>query len=254
MGIVSSMMFKTARQNLADYGGVMTWDFSQNNWSVWKILCGNSASRWGICKSLSAQWIIDHAHGGSLFNRVLDRSGNINEGAIRTIRQHFIDARSAQEARTQEFLLKWGLLERRSSRNIRGDAKNTSTFQQGRDPQVPDQSFNVALELAQELRKLSGCYAQIDFGGHKPLGHATAAWIGGPSYSSGGDACFFDPNAGEFYFENKLNFFRWFVLFYTCSYKGFPCYFNSRWSVRQWALANKSKQAHAKVLSVAGRR
>jgi YopT peptidase len=244
MGIVSSMMFKTARQNLAEYGGVMTWDFSQYNWGVWKILSGNSASRGGICKSLSAQWIIDHAHGGSLFNRVLDRSGKLNEGAIRIIRQHFIGARGEQEGKTAEFLRKWGLLERMSSRNNSSSIPSKkSTFEQG--------FGDVALGLSKELSMLSGCYAQIGFGKLAGLGHATAAWVG----SSGGDACFFDPNAGEFYFEDKRNLFRWFVVFYATSYQGFPLYYNGRWSVRQWALANNAnKKDYAKVLSVAGRR
>jgi hypothetical protein len=95
----------------------------------------------------------------------------------------------------------------------------------------------------------------ILFGGEGD-GHATAAWIGGPSYGSGGDAAFFDPNVGEFWFEDKRNFFEWFKVFYAASYQGFPCRFNHRWDVTQWALSNTAaKGPYAKaVLSVAGRR
>ena len=40
-------------------------------------------------------------------------------------------------------------------------------------------------------------------------GHAVAAWIG----ARGEDACFFDPNFGEYWFENKQDFFKFLRLF-----------------------------------------
>lgn len=108
---------------------------------------------------------------------------------------------------------------------------------------------NVAVELAEALKKVNNCYAQVSFGASEGMGHATAVWIAQ-------DACFYDPNAGEFYFSNKKDFFKWFEVFYRHSYQGWPCNFNGRYGVSQFALSNTaSKGAYAKaVLSVAGAR
>lgn len=267
MGIASYLMFRTARNALARFGGVQTWGFSQCDYSVWKIIRQNERSADGICKALSAQWIVDHAYGGSLCNRVTDASGSLNVSAIRMVMQNFILARGAQASQTADFLFNRGLLPRRSSldktvvqhKKIGRKKVEVSTVQHtvgSTDQAGGGGSCNVALELSEALKKVSGYYTQIDFGAVSGMGHATAAWIGGPSYSSDGDACFFDPNAGEFYFESKKKFFDWFRLFYASSYQGFPCNFNGRWSVCQWALANNaSTQAYARaVLSVAGSR
>lgn len=264
MGIISDIMFRTARKALPKFGGVMTWDYSQADFTTFNIIRKDSVSSGGICKALAAQWIVDHAYGGSLVNRVTDKSGKINPSAIRMIMQNFIAAWDSQEVETADFLMKRGILERMGSRAIsttrskRIDGKKveiTTTTHSTSSTHETSESGNVAIELSKALRKVSGCYAQIDFGG-SGVGHATAAWIGGPSYGSGGDACFFDPNAGEFWFEDKQKFFEWFRIFYSASYEGFPCRFNKRWSVRQWALSNTaSKGAYAKaVLSVAGAR
>ena len=62
--------------------------------------------------------------------------------------------------------------------------------------------------LSDDLEKVSGAYAMIVLHGAGG-GHAFAAWIGG----RGEDACFFDPNFGEYWFEDKQNFFRFMRLF-----------------------------------------
>jgi YopT peptidase len=254
-------MFRSAKNALPQYKGVMTWDYSQADFSVWNIIRKDGVSAGGICKALSAQWIVDHAYGGSLANRVAS-NGKVNESAIRMVMQNFIAAWDSQEIETASFLLSRGILERQGSRDIQATRKvgvgraqreiTTTSHATMNTTQVG--GGNVAIALANALRKVSGCYVQIDFGG-SGVGHATAAWIGGGFGVKGGDACFYDPNLGEVWFEDKNKFFSWFEVFYRNSYQGFPCKFNSRWSVRQWALANgAAKGAYAKaVLSVAGR-
>ena len=49
---------------------------------------------------------------------------------------------------------------------------------------------------------------------------------------------FFDPNAGEYWFENKADFFDFFPEFYASQYYGFPLYFQNSWSVAQSAMSN----------------
>ena len=84
------------------------------------------------------------------------------------------------------------------------------------------------------MRKLNTCYVRINFGGTAwgtDAGHAVAAWLGQPSYSSGGDALFFDPNCGEYWFENKQDFFRFFPDFYRRKYRSFPMSFDQNWDI-----------------------
>lgn len=267
MGVVSYMMFRKARNALARHGGCMTWDFSQCNYNVWKIIRQDEASANGICKALAAQWIVDHAYGGALYNRIVDSTGSLNISAIRMVMQNFILAWNNQQVETADFLSRRGMIPRLSSLNkkvvrkvgIGRQQKEITSVQSttaGTDQIGGGARCNVSLELTEALKKVSGYYAQVSFGAAAGIGHATAVWLGGPTYSSPGDACFFDPNCGEFYFENKTKFFEWFKYFYATSYQGFPCNFSGRWSVHQWALANgASKEAYARaVLSVAGSR
>jgi YopT peptidase len=268
MGIASYVLFRTARNSLDRFGGVMTWDFSQMNLNVYQIIRRDAASAGGICKALAAQWIVDHAYGGSLYNRVVDQRGNLNLAAIRMIMQNFIIGSGQQVTATAQFMLKRGVLERQSSQDIsrtivrRVDGRRvdvptvTHTTKATYQANVGAPTCNVAVELPQALRRVVDGYALIDFGAMTGDGHSTAAWIGVKRPDVAGDVCFFDPNVGEFYFRDKENFFRWFQVFYAACYQGFPCNFNGRWAVGQWALANgAAREAYARaVLSVAGAR
>jgi len=258
MGIVSSIMFYSAKKELSRFNGVMTWDYSQTDFSVWKIIRKDDVSANGICAALSAQWIVDHAYGGSLRNRVTDGNGKVNVGAVRMVMQNFIAAYGNQDYETGQFLLSRGMVQKRTSKDVKLYKEKrvgrrivtTSSIQHTSSP-LDDMgtSGNVALNLTAALRKVVNGYAQVDFGG-TGVGHATAVWIGAQNE----DACFYDPNLGEVWFQDKNDFFPWFEYFYRNSYQGFPCYFNHRWSVDHWGLAvGAEKSVYGKaVRSVAG--
>lgn len=265
VGLISAIMFRSARTALTRHNGVMTWDYSQSAWSTFSVTFREPAGRWGICKALSAQWIVDHAYGGSLFNRITNGRGDVDPSAIRMIQQNFAIASGNQADETKDFLIKRGVLERRGSlcfsvtRSVRREGQRveiTNNSYGERNLSESGSNGNVAIALAAALKNVSNCYAQIGFGPTAGTGHAVAAWVGGPSYGSGGDVAFFDPNFGEVWFAKKADFFEWFEYFYRASYAGFPCKFNGRWDVSQWALSNTAaKGAYAKaVLSVAGPR
>jgi hypothetical protein len=263
MGLISSIMFRSARNALAKYNGVMTWNYAQSDWSTFSVIARDPVSRIGICKALSAQWIVDHAYGGSLVNRLTTPGGALDASAIRMVMQNFIGAWNNQDIETAKFLESRGMRQRCNSRmqdftrttRVGGQKVETTTTKYFSTTTYASGGGNCAIELAKALRTVSGSYVQIDFGGDG-VGHATCAWIGGPSYGSSGDAAFFDPNCGEYWFERKADFCDWFQYFYEKSYAGFPCRFNSRWSVSQWGLAvGAEKSAYAKAVnSVAGRR
>ncbi|WP_444959406.1 YopT-type cysteine protease domain-containing protein [Microbulbifer sp. ZKSA002] len=77
--------------------------------------------------------------------------------------------------------------------------------------------------LRQRLEQINGAYALIEMWSnrdHTQGSHAVAAWIGAPS-SAGQkqDACFFDPNFGEFWFEDKEDFYFFFHLVSNMHYR-----------------------------------
>jgi virulence surface antigen len=264
MGLLSYFTFRKARNELPKYNGVMTWNFSQMDFTVWNIIRKDDVSAHGICELLSAQWVVDHAYGGSLHNRVTDAQGKLSASAIRMIMQNFVAGYERQETQTNNFLVARGVLPRLRSRNITSTSYKkvggksvevTRTAAQSSEMRQAGGAGSVGIALSQALRDVSNCYALVDFGGASAA-HCTAVWIGGATYSSGGDAAYYDPNAGEFWFENKQNFFDWFTVFYESAYQGWPCNFNSSWTVRPYALSNTAaKGAYAKaVLSVAGPR
>src|SRR5580658_8327867 len=118
MGLISALMFRSAKNALPRYGGVMTWNYSQTDYAVWSVIREEKVSAKGICKALAAQWIVDHAYGGSLVNRVTNANGSVNESAIRMVMQNFSLAYDEQEAEAESFLLSRGIMERRGSQDI----------------------------------------------------------------------------------------------------------------------------------------
>ena len=118
MGLIADVMFRSARNALPKYKGLMTWDYSQSDWSTWNIIARDEVSRGGICKALAAQWIVDHAYGGSLVNRVTTPAGKLDQSAIRMVMQNFIGAWSNQQVETEKFLVSRGMRQRMNSRTI----------------------------------------------------------------------------------------------------------------------------------------
>lgn len=109
------------------------------------------------------------------------------------------------------------------------------------------------------MKKLKSCYVRINFSGmvlRHAAGHAVAAWLGQPTQDritwardritglrpvpgaqdyfhkgTSGDAVFFDPAYGEYWFEQKDDFFHFFPVFYRAAYRSFPMYFDQAWQV-----------------------
>jgi YopT peptidase len=85
-------------------------------------------------------------------------------------------------------------------------------------------------DIVGHLKKFQACYANIGIRADVAVGHALAAWIGG--YND--DACFFDPNYGEFWFRNKQDFFNFFPAFFRRAYKVPPTVYDLSWGVEAW--------------------
>lgn len=221
--------------------GVKTWGFSQSDFLVWVHY-----RTWGICAALAAHWIKYHAQEDSLPAHLKgDKAqGPLNVGMLKQIaldHQTFsAKGGGAQADKIERWLDTNGIKTMNSSRMVKKWAKDGDIMAPGSRPYgqmdtgtLPD----IENDIVKAMRKFNTCYVRINFGKLKGSGHAVAAWLGQPTYSSRGDALFFDPNFGEYWFENKADFFNFFPEYYRSAYKGFPLYFTGTWEVLPCALA-----------------
>ncbi|MEE2733565.1 MAG: YopT-type cysteine protease domain-containing protein [Pseudomonadota bacterium] len=180
-------------QQLVDnYDGVCTWDFSQG--LPLDFIAGPAGN--GICLALSCHWIKYHALDDSLVNHL----GGIWNPANRTYIQfnHQEYQRIAQWQRNLERFPDWIMGYQNWLRN-QGLGANRGTT-------VP----MSASALRTELERIHGGYAMIILKSRNVReSHAIAVYIG----EQGGDACFFDPNFGEYWFPNRDDFFFFLHLF-----------------------------------------
>ena len=197
------------------YKGVVVWKFSQNNREVaWRL------GGIGACAALSASWIKYHAHNDSLANHL--RAGELGKPDVFTLNnmmflQDSFESQKNHYSAVKGWLKMHGLI--------------PLTVAEGTSVR-PDIEYSIVTTLA----KSYACYAYVVFGGKKD-GHAAAIWLGGSNYIDG-DACFFDPNCGEFWFESKQDFFRFFPAFYQFRRKARKA--KEGWLVMTSALSNRA--------------
>lgn len=242
------------------YQGVATWQFSQSNFGTWIHY-----RTMGICAGLSAEWIRYHAEGDSLANHLGSGGvGRLNTGMVREIHSlhETASAGTAQATQLGLWLRMHDIVELQRSYSVTTysnrlgrdvwRASSVSAEQMGgADGGNPINGFEIQIVDAMRRLRSKGCYVRINFGGRafgRTAGHAVAAWLGAPTYrvqvtrpggqltetrvaSSAGDACFFDPNYGEFWFQNKNDFFNFFPHFYRDKYITRLIKFNQRWEV-----------------------
>ncbi|WP_444914032.1 YopT-type cysteine protease domain-containing protein [Microbulbifer sp. TRSA007] len=183
--------------------GVCTWDFSQS----FPVLNIRQIAGSGICLSLASHWIKYHAYDDSLVNHlggVWDQRRFIpfNMGKYQRIAAQ--QQAWVQSANWRASHRAWLLLNR-----LR--VLSSATGRSNRD------------SLRQRLKQINGAYALIEMCSSRDQSqgaHAVAAWVGAQSF--GGQkqgACFFDPNFGEFWFEDKEDFYFFFHLVSNMHYR-----------------------------------
>jgi len=226
-------------QHAQKHNGVRTWGFSQADLGVWLHY-----RTMGICAALSANWIKYHAHDDSLANHLgYGGVGRLNVGTLKQIAQEHKDASktngSNQRHKLGLWLKKHGIVSMSVSRystcKKEEGGREVLTEMLVRDPIFEKNEGvgdcpNIENEIVNALKKYNTCYARINFFSRR-AGHSVAVWLGQPTFSSRGDACFFDPNYGEYWFENKQDFFLFFPGYYRSKYKSFPWNFAHRWEV-----------------------
>ena len=197
-------------------GGHLTWNFSQCVDPVATLIGTDTVTRDGICEMLSAKWIDEHAHDSALPNWLMDRN-QINASKIRLLMQWFIigdtmrpskmidpdsmapgiqRGEQNQDKATQNFLLSRGIIRRGGG------------LQNGWGVGNKAGGAKIKIKLAADLidsRGGTGSYRIIGIYGSGGSGHCMACYTGLK------DIAFFDPNFGEFWFEDKRKFVKWFT-------------------------------------------
>lgn len=186
-----------------DFGGVVTMRFSQALPPVGTVLDFYPTTTGGICNALCNKWIAEHANDRSLWTWLCPR-GTPDLGALSSLMMQFMDKRIPWQDKRTAYLRLYRVIERHDVANSsRGTGYNLGNQEQ------PD--ADIGRRIAElltygKLKNSQGSYRAISLWGKGGAGHAVCAWVAQ-------DACFFDPNFGEFYFERYADFARWAPVF-----------------------------------------
>lgn len=247
------------RNSASEFNGYCTWHFSQIKSPVAKVLAADKETSGGICEMLSAKWILCHANGGSLATW-LSKDGqsvakeDIDASKIRILMQLFLVGSEMntdyilgesdrfghvdQTGATNRWLAAKGVVQRKSIKPmtfLNAGSVNIPIKKKGSRSGGDRATYagNIASEMAGHLKNSCGDYCTIGLWGPND-GHAMAAWVGS------NDAVFFDPNFGEFWFQNKKDFISWFPTFFKTSLYSLPylglC---EKYEIREFGAAMK---------------
>ncbi len=192
------------QSSVKDYGGQCTFKFSQCLPPVSTMIGMHRSTSGGVCQALSTKWMVEHAKDSSLWNW-LYKGQTIDTGAMYNIMINFADniiQRMGQMAASDKYLNMHGLKMRQNI--VTGDnIDKWSTTRQSSRGSKGSIGRRLASAMQKTDKNTSGNYVLLGMDGNG--GHAMCAWIAQ-------DACFFDPNCGEFYFAKKEDFYRWLPL------------------------------------------
>ncbi len=195
------------------FNGIITWDFYQN--SITPADCA------GMCSSLCAHWIRYHSEDRHLSKELYDKKDpdKLNEiriGKIQALQDgqlYWLDSDERSFDKAMSKYISWmqslGLCLQKS---VVGGEWTVSYKDTAVDFLVSKNPYTQSHLLASAIIKYISSYLFIVIHSFqfrnvpcRGAGHAVCAWVG---QKSRGDVCYFDPNGGEVWFENKYRFFR----------------------------------------------
>lgn len=222
IGTLLTPVINGVRSSVTSHRGQCTWKFSQIKDPVATIIGKNNITKDGICEMLSAKWIECHAHDDHLANW-LKGGGNqeIDPSKIRLLMQLFAIGETmnpgamvgnpqahithSQTEATVRWLKAKGLIKRGTVASYDGSRSGGSRS---------GYATAIANAIASSWYNGSGSYRTIGIWGPGG-GHAMAAWVAQ-------DVAFFDPNYGEFWFQNRYDFIAWFPTFFNKAMYSLP--------------------------------
>lgn len=223
MGVLLTPVINSVRKSADSFNGRCTWKFSQIQDPVATLIGKEKLTKDGICEMLAAKWIECHAKDDHLANWLQGRGKEIDPSKIRQLMQLFIigsemspgaiigSTKTRQEADQTQATKNWlrakGLIERNGGKFRFEQSRGGGGSRSGH-------AADLAQAVAMSLLNGTGSYRTIGIWGSGG-GHAMAAWVAQ-------DVAFFDPNFGEFWFERRQDFIRWFPTFFSKSLYSMP--------------------------------
>lgn len=203
--------FNTIFNSAKAHNGHCVMPFSQSLPPVAGLIGQNQQTRNGVCMALVNKWVAEHANGRSLWTWLMDRNGTPDTGLIVNVMLNFLDTiaggggAATQWRNSERYLKLYNVVRRRDIAT--GGAQDWTHDFGSPGPQVGQ---TCAKWLTQHKTDGNlGYYRSFCFLGASG-GHITTMWIAQ-------DVAFFDPNFGEYWFERKDDFARWFPTFWSAS-------------------------------------
>lgn len=234
----------SVRATAARNGGKCTWAFSQVQNPVKSLICSHGDTSGGICEMLSAKWLEMHAKGDHMANWLQGRDGQIDASKVRYLMQLFAIGTTMapgqmterggggnwdQDRATQQWLCAKGVVRRGSIVGMRW-GQDFLHGEQGANAQRGGRRRDFAAQLGRAITASYESYKMVGIAGPN-FAHACAAW-------SAQDVAFFDPNFGEFWFEDPRAFERWFPQFWHAAGYGTPAIgLSESYSLKEYVLA-----------------
>jgi hypothetical protein len=155
----------------------------------------------GVCKALSVYWLGFHANDEDFWGWLTNNGFIRVDVAAHIITEHQESTKGAgQSAWERNILATVGVIPQAGGTSFDQDTSSLSGVVRGR---------TIAQAIAPDKGRWgykSISYRRVGATG----GHATVAWVGQ-------DVTYFDPNYGEFWFENRANFRTWFSRYWAIS-------------------------------------
>jgi YopT peptidase len=193
------------------HGGVCVKQFSQGLPPVSGLIGRNADTKNGVCMALVNKWVAEHANGGSLWTWLLDRGGRPDSGKIVNVMINFLDTlkggggATTQWRNSEKYLKQYNVVRRL---DVVSAGPKDWTYDFGKPgPAVGDACARWL--IGHDAKSNAGYYRSFCFMGSGG-GHITTMWLAQ-------DVCFFDPNFGEYWFEKRSDFAKWFRVFWQIS-------------------------------------
>jgi hypothetical protein len=206
---------------LKRYKGEKTWSFTQRSWRTWLTAdCGP-----GICAALAAHYIRDAKKGSHLSKRVGLRNWQIFRWTLHTtfwgreVRNIRGDFATWSYGVDQDEAIK-GWLESNGLTYNHTKSKKSEKSELNNNP-------NIGTEIKDHLNSTTPRYSLVWFMGivnGNTVGHEIAVWL-----DPDRGYYLFDPNYGEFRFQNKYDCINFFYGFFNAVNYGFS--FKTSWAV-----------------------
>lgn len=232
--LANKALIAPVRKSAVDNGGEVTWEFSQMIEPVSKIISKVPETGSGICEMLSAEWLIGQASKVHLKD-VLGSGAEIDASKVRQIMQRFIVGTEMAPGMIVDPINPGAnvpegqKVDERTKNRPADQTSATMNFLRSKGLEVDLASATTSVRDGSKIKDWAKALADVlankSHGKYKMIG----IWGKGKDGEYGSGHCmasqvrkdnaivFFDPNFGEFKFNNDADFKAWLPIFWKAS-------------------------------------